>query len=79
MKRNKDKNEMEGKASQVQEKEQQKAEAQANEPGSQEESLAEETDAEAIHKDKNCEEIEKQLQEYKDKAAEISVKLTQPQ
>ena len=65
---------MDGKAAQVQEKEQQKAEAQANEPGSQEESLAEETDAEAIHKDKNCEEIEKQLQEFKDKAAEANDK-----
>ena len=65
---------MEGNAAQVQEKEQQEAEAQANEPGSQEESLAEETDAEAIHKDKNCEEIEKQLQEYKDKAAEANDK-----
>lgn len=74
MKRNKDKNEMEGNAAQVQEKEQREAEAQANESGSQEEAIAGEADASAGQKDKNCEEIEKQLQEYKDKAAEANDK-----
>lgn len=74
MKKNKDKNEMDGKAAQVQEKERQETETRANELRNQEDSVAEETDAAAGHKEKECEEIEKQLQEYKDKAAEANDK-----
>lgn len=74
MKKNKDKNEMDGKAAQVQEKECQETETRANELKNQEDGGAEETDAAAGHKEKECEEIEKQLQEYKDKAAEANDK-----
>lgn len=74
MKKNKDKNEMDGKAAQVQEKECQETEVRANELENQEDGGSEGTDAAAVHKGKECEEIEKQLQEYKDKAAEANDK-----